>query len=249
MLQPYIMEAIGQVRRTAAIMQPYFFPYLGYYQMAAAVERFLFYDDVQFIKGGYIARNKLLINGKEWLFSVPLANASANVLIQDVKLDMGKWPVWKEKFLRTVDQNYKKAANYEAGRALLEEVVQLTDERIGTLAERSVSLLMGTLGRQVKFERTSQMNLRQDIKFEDRLLYICKREEITHYIQSQGGTSLYSCSRWRNHSLSLQFIRPVSVEYPRKGQWIPGLSMLDAILHVPFGELDLLLDNYELFTN
>lgn len=93
-------------------MHPYFFPYIGYYQMAAAVKRFLFYDDVQYIKGGHIARNKLLINGKEWLFTVQLSGTSPNQLNQDVRLDEGKWPHWKDKFLRTIDQNYRKAENY-----------------------------------------------------------------------------------------------------------------------------------------
>lgn len=230
-------------------MQPYFFPYIGYYQMAAAVDRFLFYDDVNFIKGGYIARNKLLINGTDWLFSVPLAGASSNQLIQDVRLDMDKWPSWKEKFLRTVDQNYRKAANYLAGRSLLAEVMELTNDRVAGLAERSVQLVLERLGRSVRFERTSEMALRHDLKFEERLLYICQREHITHYIQSEGGTSLYKGATWRAQGLSLQFIRPTGMKYPRHGAWVPGLSMLDALLHVPFKDLDPLLDQYELFTN
>jgi len=230
-------------------MQPYFFPYIGYYQMAAAVERFLFYDDVQYIKGGHIARNKLLVNGKEWLFTVPLSGASPNQLIQDVRLDEGKWPQWKDKFLRTIDQNYRKAENYAAGRELLEEVLQVPDDRIASLAERSVRLVMRKLGRPVRFQRTSAMDLRQDLRFEERLFHICAKEGIDDYIQSQGGTKLYSTAAWRAKGLSLRFIRPTSMEYPRKGPWVPGLSMLDAILHVPFEELNPLLDKYEFFTN
>lgn len=241
------MAAPGKQR--AAIMQPYFFPYLGYYQMAAAVERFLFYDDVNYIKGGYIARNKLFVNDQEWLFTVPLSGASSNRLIQDVKINPTQWPRWKEKFLRTVGQAYRKASNYGVGMALLEEVLDIPDFNIATLAERSVRLPMEKLGRPVRFHRTSEMGLRHDLKFEERLIYICKREHITHYIQSQGGTSLYSCATWKAHGLSLQFIRPSSMEYPRKGPWVPGLSMLDALLHVPFDELNPLLDQYELFTN
>lgn len=239
------MDTIGRT----AIMQPYFFPYIGYYQMAAAVEQFLFYDDVQYIKGGHIARNKLLINGKEWLFTVPLSGASPNQLIQDVYLDEGKWPQWKDKFLRTIDQNYRKADNFVSGRELLDEVLELPDHRIATLAERSVRLLMERLGRPVRFQRTSEMDLRKDLRFEERLFHICAKEGIDDYIQSQGGTTLYSTAAWRAKGLSLRFIRPTSMEYPRKGHWVPGLSMLDAILHVPFEELNTLLDKYELFTN
>lgn len=234
--------------RRIAIMQPYLFPYIGYYQLAAAVDQFLFYDDVQFIVRGYIARNKLQVNGQPWTFSVPLSNASQNKLIEEVRIDLNSWPKWKRKFLRTVDMNYNKARNFENGRMLLEEVLELTDDRIASLAERSVQLVMERLGRTVQFNRTSDLDLRKDLKFEERLIHACQHESATHYIQSQGGTSLYSPHTWRTHGLSLQFIRPASLEYPRQGQWHPSLSMLDALLHVPFMELAPLLDNYELFT-
>ncbi|MCB0811527.1 MAG: WbqC family protein, partial [Flavobacteriales bacterium] len=116
-----------------AIMQPYFFPYLGYYQLAASVERFIFYDDVQFIKGGYIARNKLHVAGSELLFSVPLLGASPNKRIMDVDIDMGRYPRWRQRLLRTIDQNYRRAANHEEGRELLVEVLELEDDKIATL--------------------------------------------------------------------------------------------------------------------
>lgn len=230
-------------------MQPYFFPYIGYYQMAAAVERFLIYDDVNFINRGYINRNRLLVNGKEWYFTVPLSGASQNKLIKDVTIDMTGWERWKKGFLRTVDMNYNKALNYQVGRELLEEILMLTDDRITSLAQRSVQLLLERLGRSVHFQRTSEMGLRTDIRFEERLMHICEQERIRYYIQAQGGTVLYSSQRWQDHGLSLQFIRPTSMEYVRNGPFMPGLSMLDAILHVPFQELDPLLDRYELFTN
>jgi hypothetical protein len=237
------------IPRSAAIMQPYFFPYVGYYQMASAVERFLVYDDVQYIKGGYIPRNKLLINGKEWTFTVPLSGASPNLLIKDVRIDMKAWPQWKERLLRTIEQNYRKASNYVEGRTFLEQVLELNDDRISTLAQRSVSLFMKSIGRRVKFQNSSDLALGQDLRFEDRLLHICRHEKIGRYIQSQGGVKLYSSERWQREGLSLEFIRPTSMDYPRKGNWVPGLSMLDAMLHVPFHELDHLMDKYELFTN
>lgn len=235
--------------RRVAIMQPYLFPYIGYYQLASAVDRFLFYDDVQFVVRGYIARNKLQVNGQQWTFSVPLSSASQNKLINEVRIDMANWTKWKGKFLQTVDMNYRKARNFENGRMLLEEVLDLTDDRIASLSERSVKLVMKRLGRPMELKRTSDMVLRKDLKFEERLIHICQHENATHYIQSQGGTSLYSPAIWRAHGLSLQFIRPTTMEYPRSGQWLPSLSMLDALLHVPFMELAPLLDHYELFTS
>lgn len=232
-----------------AIMQPYFFPYMGYYQLAAAADRFIFYDDVQFIKGGYIARNKLHVSGRDLLFSVPLSGASPNKRIDEVQIDMGQFPRWKDRFLRTIDQNYHKAANYTEGRALLTEVLDLKGDRISDLAARSVRLPMERMGRTVQFDFSSALGLNTELKREERLFHICEQLGIRRYIQSQGGTTLYSAERWRARGLSLQFLRPVSMEYPRTGGWVPGLSMLDAILHVPFEELNPLLDHYEFFSN
>ncbi|MCB9170795.1 MAG: WbqC family protein [Flavobacteriales bacterium] len=243
-----IQRPIDVTGRTA-IMQPYFFPYVGYYQLAAAVERFIFYDDVQFIKGGFIARNKLHVGGRDLLFTVPLSGASPNKRIDEVRIDMGLYPRWRERFLRTIDQNYAKAANFAEGRAVLHEVLELEDDRISTLAARSVRLPMARLGRSVEFLFSSRLDLRTDLKREERLFDICDRLGIRDYIQSQGGTTLYSGERWRQRGLSLRFLKPVTMEYPRPGGALSGLSMLDALLHVPFDRLDPLLDRYELFTN
>lgn len=244
-----MMDKLETIKGRAAIMQPYFFPYIGYYQMAAAVERFLIYDDVNYINRGYINRNRLLVNGKEWHFTVPLSGASQNKLIKDVGIDMTSWDRWKRSFLRTVDMNYNKALNYGPGRELLEEVLTLKDDRITSLAQRSVQLPLERMGRSIRFQRTSELGLNTDLRREERLIYICKELGITQYIQSQGGTVLYSSDHWHAKGLSLQFIRPTSMEYSRDGEWPRGLSMLDAMLHVPFNELAPLLDQYEFFTN
>ena len=67
-----------------AIMQPYLFPYLGYFQLIAAVDKFVFYDDVNFIKNGWINRNRLLISGKVNYITIPLSGASSFLKINQV---------------------------------------------------------------------------------------------------------------------------------------------------------------------
>jgi len=245
----HIMVTPFDRMRSMAIMQPYFFPYLGYYQLAGAVERFLFYDDVQFIKGGYIARNRVLLGQQEWMFSVPLAGASSNKLITEVKVDVGKWPTWKSKFLRTLAQNYVRAPQRDQGLALVEEVLQLEDDGIGTLAAASVTKVMKAIGRTTRFQRSSEMAIRRDLTFEDRILHVCQREGVELYLQSPGGAELYSCARWEAEGIALRFLRPSFPKYLRKGPWLPGLSIIDILMHVELQELSTMLDQYTLFTN
>ena len=230
-------------------MQPYFFPYLGYFQLAGAAERFLFYDDVQFIKGGYIARNRILIGERDWMFSVPLAGASSNKRIVDVKIDLVKWPLWRSKFMRTLAQNYVSAPHRDQGMSVVEEVLELEDDGIGSLAAASVEKVIKAVGRTTNFQRSSVLAIRQDLRYEDRIMEICKQEGVDLYLQSPGGSELYSCASWESVGIKLRFLRPSFPMYPRKGPWVAGLSIIDVLMHVDLQELDAMLDKYTLFTN
>ena len=103
-----------------AIMQPYLFPYIGYFQLINAVDKFIIYDDVTYIKQGWINRNNILLNGKPFLFTVPLKDASSYKLIRDIEI--GNNFNWKTKLIRTVEQAYKKAPYFKIVIQIFEEV-------------------------------------------------------------------------------------------------------------------------------
>src|SRR5687768_6232595 len=104
-----------------AIMQPYFLPYLGYYQLVNAVDTFVFFDDVNFIKKGWIHRNQVLVNGEAHKFTIPLKDASQNKKIYEVHLS--DYAAWRDSFLKIIDFNYKKAPYYENTRELLAKIL------------------------------------------------------------------------------------------------------------------------------
>ena len=104
-----------------AIMQPYFFPYLGYFQMFNAVDKFVLLDDVNFIMRGYINRNSILVNQKAHLFSIPLEKPSQNKLINETKLNFQEKD--KENFLKTITLAYKKAPYYNDFYPVLEDII------------------------------------------------------------------------------------------------------------------------------
>src|SRR5687768_13108726 len=92
-----------------AIMQPYLFPYIGYFQLMHAADKFVVYDDVNYIKGGWVNRNRILVNGKPHMFTLPLKNAGSNIKINEIEVSGGELMKWREKFLRTLQQAYAKA--------------------------------------------------------------------------------------------------------------------------------------------
>ena len=122
-----------------AIMQPYLFPYIGYFQLIHAVDRFVVYDDVAYIKQGWINRNRILINGKASFFNVPIKNASSFALIRDTLInDHQQHARWAEKLLKTFDNAYRRAPEFARVFPMLEHVFCAQTTRIADLALASV---------------------------------------------------------------------------------------------------------------
>ena len=69
-----------------AIMQPYFFPYIGYFQLIKSVDEFVIYDNIQYTKKGWINRNRILVNGTDYLISLPLKKDSDYLNVVDRQL-------------------------------------------------------------------------------------------------------------------------------------------------------------------
>ena len=119
-------------------MQPYLFPYIGYFQLIDVSDCFVIYDDVNFIKQGWISRNKLLINKSPTYFTVPLEKISSYQLICDTKIQQNQYSKWKSKFLKTVCQSYKKSPYYKEVYPIVEQVMNAHTETINQLAKNSI---------------------------------------------------------------------------------------------------------------
>lgn len=105
-------------------MQPYLFPYLGYFQLIQAVDKFILLDDVNFIKRGWVNRNRILVNGKDHLFSLPLQRASQFKKINDLKL--ADYPGWRNRFFKTLTHAYRQASQYEPVMKMLHQALPQT---------------------------------------------------------------------------------------------------------------------------
>jgi|7_EtaG_2_1085326.scaffolds.fasta_scaffold05886_3 hypothetical protein len=188
-----------------AIMQPYFFPYVGYYQMVNYVDTFVFLDDVNYIKKGWINRNKIVVNGGKPYFSVPLKKASQNKHICDIELSTS-YATWRAKFLKTLAQAYGKCISFPECSRLVTDVLFCGGTNISELSAASITQTSAYLGMKTDFLFSS--DLRCNGKREHKLLNICKNLGATTYVNTMGGRSLYNKEWFANHNIELEFIEP-----------------------------------------
>jgi hypothetical protein len=213
------------------IMQPYLFPYLGYFQLLSAVDRFVIYDDVAFIKQGWINRNHILVAGRAHLFSVPLRDVSSFRPIFEIEVDRDGYPAWRRKFLATIDQSYRKAPFFEGVRLLLESVFQTAEGSIAALALRSIREVAQYLGLAATLIETSRSYGNHTLNGQKRVIDICLRERADHYINAIGGRSLYAAEEFAVNGIKLQFIRSRPIAYPQFGDaFVPNLSIIDVLM-------------------
>lgn len=215
--------------KTIAIMQPYFLPYIGYFQLMAAADKFVMFDDVSFIPRGWINRNRLLLNGTAHTFTVPLRGASPNRLICEIELDGEQG--WRKKLLRTIRQAYGKAPYYAQVFTLLERVINFPSLRLDDFLLNSLREVVRYLSLEVEIIETSRIYRNAHLKGQDRILDICRQEEANIYINPIGGVELYDQARFSKQDLSLYFLRsrPISYSQGKEGH-VAWLSIMDVLM-------------------
>lgn len=212
-----------------AIMQPYFFPYPGYFSLVSAVDKLVFYDDVGFIKNGWINRNRLFLSGDVRYFTVPLSGASSNLKILDVKCQPKK--IWERKLLSSIEQSYSKAPNFKPTFDLICDVVNCGSDSIAELAKRSVVKTSERFGLATNFVDTSSIYENSSLSGVDRVLDICLREGAQEYINVPGGRSLYSSEVFQAKEITLNFSASDLKKYHQfDREFIPGLSIIDMMM-------------------
>lgn len=209
-----------------AVMQPYLFPYLGYYQLVSAVDKFVYYDDVTFIKGGYINRNNILSNGKAQRFTIPVPGMSSNTLINELSFDKNV-----KKILKTIEQSYKKAPYFAHVFPLVESVLNNENRRVDHLCAKSISVVFDYLGINKDFYFSSELEYNRDLSAADKLIAMAGVLKSTDYINSPGGKSLYDKEYFAKKEICLSFIETEKYEYSQNtGEFIPHLSMIDVLM-------------------
>jgi len=228
-------------------MQPYLFPYIGYYQLMHACDRFVVADDVTFIKQGWINRNRLLINGAASYFTVPVRRHSADALIRDVEIDDGPSSRWRVPLLKTIANFYRRAPWFEPVYPVVERVLGGPFTRIADMARASLREVCDYLGAPVSMIESAAAYGNAHLKGQERVIDTCRAERATDYINAAGGRALYSHEAFLAHGIRLHFLSPAPIEYRQfDGPFVPWLSMIDVLMFNPRDEARALLGRYEL---
>lgn len=228
-----------------AIMQPYFFPYIGYFQLIAAVDKFIIYDDVNFINRGWINRNNILINGKAGLISVPLSGASQNKRIKDiVPISESKW---KHSLLKTIEQNYKKAPQFDVVFPMLQKLINADASTISEFNYTGIKSVCEYLGITTSLIPSSEIYANSELKGQYRIMDICKKENVHQYINPTGGMELYDRNIFSQEGISLSFIKSELPPYKQfTDNFTPALSIIDVLMFCGSDEIKVQLNRFRL---
>lgn len=228
-----------------AIMQPYFFPYLGYYQMLSAVDKFVLLDDVNFIMRGYINRNSILLNGQAHKFSIPLEKPSQNKLINETKLNFLTKD--KENFLKTITMAYKKAPFFNDFYPVLENIVNNDENDLTKYLKYSFEKIKDYLQIDTEILLSSKIEKDNSLRAQDRIIEINKQLASTQYINAIGGQELYNKADFTKNNIQLNFIKMSNIEYKQfNNEFVPNLSMIDVLMFNSKEKIKELLKQYEL---
>jgi len=232
--------------RRVAVMQPYFLPYIGYFQLMAAVDVFVVYDDVAFINRGWINRNRILSGGQPQLFTVPLVGASQNRLI--CELTLAADPRWRDKLLRTVEQAYARAPQRDVVLPLLDKLLRVPTSKLDEFLLFSLRELAAFLGLAVEIRPSSRLYDNAHLKAQDRILDICRREQAGIYVNAMGGRELYASEAFERAGMKLNFLQPRPTSYAQGlgVAHVPWLSILDVLMHNERATVRALLDQADL---
>ncbi|MCK8464475.1 WbqC family protein [Aliiroseovarius sp. S1339] len=232
-------------------MQPYLFPYLGYFQLISAADEFWLLDDVQFIQQGWMHRNRLLVGGQEFLFTIPVNKHPRMDLI--CNKTFGHAAVLAlEKLRKTIVSSYAKAPYVSLATDLVAAVAEhITDaDKPADFTDTTCFALERTcaaLGINTVIRRTSDLSLDPDLTGQARIIAACRAIGAESYVNMIGGKALYDGESFAKADISLWFLNPTLPEYPQGiAGFVPGLSILDAIAHVSADEISTMLTAAEL---
>jgi len=224
------------------IMQPYFLPYIGYWQLINAVDKYVIYDDVQFIKGGWINRNNVLINGQKQLFNLLLSGASPNKLINEITVQDNQ-----TKLIRTIELNYKKAPMFQQVFPLFLHIMEHSDKNLAKFIGNSIVEISKYLSIQTEFIYSSTLDKDNTLRAQDKVLDICKLLNAIKYINAIGGADLYSKESFANNGIQLSFLESKILPYKQlNSEFVPYLSILDILMFNSQERVKTMLDNYKL---
>lgn len=210
-------------------MQPYFIPYIGYWQLMNVVEKYVIYDDVNYINRGWINRNRILVNGEPRYINIPMIGASQNKKINEIEVSHNSKEIAKK--LRTIETVYKKAPNFDKIFPMITQIMNSRENKLSSYIESSLHIICLYLEIKTEFILSSQLNKNSELRGQEKILEICSLLGATEYYNAIGGKELYSTLEFRKRGIELKFIKTDHIEYSQfNNTFQPNLSIIDVMM-------------------
>jgi hypothetical protein len=228
-----------------AIMQPYFFPYIGYFQLIAAADVFVVYDNIKYTKKGWINRNRMLQNGKDVMFSVPLKSDSdsLDVCERELAADFNR-----DKLLNQIKGAYRRAPYFAQTLPLVEQIVRHEEPNLFRYLHNSIVKTCEHLEIKTEIKLSSDIAIDHTLQSQDKVLALCEAVEASTYVNAIGGMELYKKEAFLEKGIELKFIKSKTFEYAQFGaEFVSWLSIIDVMMFNPFDTIQACIStNYEL---
>jgi len=227
-------------------MQPYFLPYIGYFQLLNAVDVFVVYDEIQFTKKGWINRNRFILGGKEMLFTLPLEKSSDYTNIVDKRLSPD-FEKSRDQTLRRIQAAYQKAPESESAFNVLEKIFGCEHRNLFEYILHSIEVISNEYDIATKIVISSDVHYKKELRGEERVLAICEALGATEYVNPSGGVDLYDSGHFQDRGIQLFFLRAGLTRYRQLNEvFTPSLSIIDVMMFNDKMSIEDMLNHYEI---
>jgi hypothetical protein len=227
------------------IMQPYLFPYIGYFQLLNLVDKFILHDDIQWIKGGWINRNRILTNNKDKMITLSVTKRSSYDSISQFEFSQDKNN--HKKFLNQISSSYLKSPYFKSVFPLIERIVLNKEINLTQYIKYSIEEINSYLKIKTPIFLSSNLAKNNDLKAQDRVIEICKAIKADTYINPIGGTELYNKDVFLSHGIKLYFINTNKILYKQyDNNFIPNLSIIDIVMFNSRETISKMLNEFKL---
>lgn len=227
-------------------MQPYFFPYIGYFQLISIVDKFVIHDDIQYIKGGWINRNRILYNGAPKYIVLSVSKDSFRSKINE-RYFTHEFEIDKKQILRQIEASYRKAPYFDAVYSLIEYSFLYSERNIAKFLTQCLVTCCSYLKINTEFIMSSNLGIDNTLKGTERVIEINKMLEATHYINLSGGLELYNKDVFSEKNIKLNFIKTKNHKYSQfSNKFISSLSIIDVMMFNNHSDINKLMNQFEI---
>ena len=225
-------------------MQPYFLPYIGYWQLLALVDRFVVYDNVQYTKKGWINRNRFLRNGADAYFTLPVKHGSDFLDVVDRYIADDFAP---RKLLDQLAGAYRRAPFFAETFPVIEQVIAAPPRNLFEYVHHSIFTIAAHLEIRTPLIVSSTVPADHTLKAEQRVLALCDALGATRYINSSGGRDLYSTDAFAARGIELRFLQSRTAPYRQfNDTFVANLSIVDVLMFNSRDTVRRMLSEYDL---